>query len=423
MIFLVIIGFFLFTPAMSRGQTEAEKEALKKQLAEIEVQIAGYQDKISAISQEKRTLENEIALFDNQIGGIQLQINAINLSIWEINLQIKEKDAAINRANFSISQEKTALAENIRLIYESDQESLLEVLMKNDGLAEFFERVNSLQTFQAVLKEKIGRIKELKEELKTQTDALEEQKIQFNQLKVLQQAQQLAVAEKQNEKEDLLKETQGRESSFQQLISTAQRSAAQIRQALFLAGEGGSTGALTFEQAYFHAQYASQLTGIRPAFLMALIKKETQWGKITGSGSWRVDMKPADRPVFLAICQALNLDPDQMPVSKKPSYGWGGAMGTAQFLPRTWQAFADKVAQLTGHNPPNPWDNNDAFTAAAYKLVSNGAVAGNWSAEWKAAQIYFAGGNWAQPRYAFYGNSIMDLARQIEDELAAAQLL
>lgn len=419
---LATVGLFLLLPVCGRAE-DTRRAELEKQLAEIEKQISQYQEQVSSISQQRRTLENEVSLFDNQIRSIQLQINAINISLEEVELSIEQKSEGINEANFLIGQEKQALAQNIRLIYESDQESLLEVLMRNEDLGEFFNEVNSLQTFQNLLRERIDNIKNLKTELKRQTESLEEQKIQFNQLKVLQQAQQLAVIDQQDEKEALLSQTKGQESNFQKMISSAQKDAASIRQELFVSGGGGSTGALTFEQAYFHAQFASRATGIRPAFLMALIKRETQWGKITGSGNWRTDMKEADRPVFLKICESLNLDPDQMPVSKKPSYGWGGAMGTAQFLPRTWWALKDKIAELTGNNPPNPWDNNDAFTAAAYKLTSNGAIAGNWNAEWKAAQIYFAGGNWAKPRYAFYGNSIMELARQIESQLEAAGLV
>jgi len=34
-------------------------------------------------------------------------------------------------------------------------------------------------------------------------------------------------------------------------------------------------------------------------------------------------------------------------------------MGPAQFIPSTWMGYKDKVAALTGKNPPNPWDIRD----------------------------------------------------------------
>ena len=174
---------------------------------------------------------------------------------------------------------------------------------------------------------------------------------------------------------------------------------------------------MTLEDAYNHAKYAADRTGVRPAFLLAVLKQESSWGTNVGTGTWKKDMKAADQKAFIQICDELNLDPNQMPVSKKPSYGWGGAMGPAQFLPSTWLAYKDKVAVLTGHNPPSPWDINDAFTAAALKLANGGANQGTADAEWKAAMIYFAGNNWGKTVYSFYGDAVMDLASVIQGQL------
>jgi len=421
---LIVAGlFFVFLPFFS-GEAATSKDELKRQLAAIEQEISQYQERIRSVQGERKTLERETSLLENQVREIQLQINAISLSLADVEISITQKGTEIKQFGFLINREKEALAENIRLIQEADQQSLIELLMKNDDFSDFFEALNSLQEFQGALKEKITGIKELRDKLREEEEFLEEQKIEFNKLKVLQMVQQMTVTEKQKEKETLLSKTKGEESAYQKMIGNAQKDAQSLRQQLFMGGETTSgSGALTFEQAYFHAQFAAQKTGIRPAFLMALLKRETQWGKMTGSGSWRVDMNPKDRPYFVDICAELNLDPDKTSVSKQPSYGWGGAMGTAQFIPRTWWGVKDAVARLTGHNPPNPWDNNDAFTAAAYKLTQNGARSGNWNSEWKAAQIYFAGGNWAKPSYSFYGNSIMELAEQIDQQLSAAGLV
>jgi len=153
------------------------------------------------------------------------------------------------------------------------------------------------------------------------------------------------------------------------------------------------------------------------ALLLAMLKKESEWGTNVGRGTWRQDMHPRDQNAFLAITKELNLNPDLTPVSRKPSYGWGGAMGPAQFLPNTWLAYKDEIARLTGHNPPNPWDIGDAFMACAIKLRDAGAAAQTYRAEWKAAQIYFAGRRWNNPRYYFYGDSVMELANKFQHQI------
>ncbi|MBU4142934.1 hypothetical protein KJ590_02945, partial [Patescibacteria group bacterium] len=102
---------------------------------------------------------------------------------------------------------------------------------------------------------------------------------------------------------------------------------------------------------------------------------------------------------------------------RKPAYGWGGAMGPAQFLPSVWLQYKDKIAQLTGHNPPDPWDIEDAFVAASIKLTQAGAAAQTYNAEWKAAQIYFAGKRWNNKAYYFYGDQVMETASVIQEQL------
>ena len=69
-------------------------------------------------------------------------------------------------------------------------------------------------------------------------------------------------------------------------------------------------------------------------------------------------------------------------------------MGIAQFMPTTWLAYKDRIAAMTGHNPPNPWVPVDAFTASAIKLANAGANAQTYEAERKAYAIYIGGKYW-----------------------------
>ena len=84
-------------------------------------------------------------------------------------------------------------------------------------------------------------------------------------------------------------------------------------------------------------------------------------------------------------------------------------MGPAQFIPSTWLSYRERVSEVTGNVPPSPWNIEDAFAASAIKLAAGGATAQNEEAEWKAAMLYFAGGNWNNPAYAFYGDTVEDL--------------
>ncbi|MEK9170691.1 MAG: lytic murein transglycosylase, partial [Patescibacteria group bacterium] len=217
------------------------------------------------------------------------------------------------------------------------------------------------------------------------------------------------------QKQKLLNQTKGQEKAYQQLLSKAREDLDKIRNQPYNLAMGFK---MTFEEALKSALPAAQLTGARAAFIMAIVKIESDWGGNVGKGNWRTDMHPRDFDAFQAITSALGINPDSTPVSKKPYYGWGGAMGPAQFLPSTWLLYADAVANLMGRRPASPWNIEDAFTAAGLKLAKDGADKQTYAAESKAAKIYIAGSRWNTSLTArIYANNVMAEASRIQKDI------
>ena len=98
------------------------------------------------------------------------------------------------------------------------------------------------------------------------------------------------------------------------------------------------------------------------------------------------------------------------------SFGWGGAMGPAQFIPSTWAAYRDRISAITGKTD-DPWDIKDAFLAAGLYLSDYGAAKRTEDGEWKAAMIYFSGST--NVRYRFYGDQALATAKQYEQDIQA----
>ena len=114
----------------------------------------------------------------------------------------------------------------------------------------------------------------------------------------------------------------------------------------------------------------------------------------------------------------MGLDPDAQKVSREPSYGCGGAMGPAQFIPSTWLGYASQVMKLTGRSNANPWNTEDAFTAAAIKLAKAGATSQTRAGELAAAKAYISGNpNCSQAVCASYSNTILQKAATIQENL------
>lgn len=415
-IFLIILFFIISVgPLNAQNSVDKLKNDLRQQLEEIQNKITLYGEQIKQKEKETKTLKRDIEILEDQVQQIELEIQQTELAIKEIDLIIKEKEKEIAKFTQQIDQQKIILTEYLRTIYQYDQVSLPEIILKRQNFSDFFEEVQSLENLQAKIQIILQELQSLKNKLEDEKNILEDKKEEQNQLRSLQEIQKRSSEKRKQEKNNLLKQTKGQESLFKKLIDKAISDIGSIKNQLYLLEGVGLK--MTLEEALTHAQFASSKTGVRPAFLLAVLKKESSWGTNVGTGIWRSDMHSRDQQAFLEITKKLGLNPDKMPVSRKPSYGWGGAMGPAQFLPSTWQFYEEEIATLTGHQPPNPWDIDDAFVGAALKLAKNGANQQTYEAEWKAAMIYFAGRRWNNPFYYFYGDQVMELAKVIQEQI------
>lgn len=403
--------FFLIFQTHVLAQTDNRDDKIRQ----LENQIEEYNREISKKQSEVQSLENQVSIFELQIKQAQAEIDATNLTIKQLTSAISQKEKNISQKESEIDYQNALLARYLREVARSENGSLLEFLLKNRKFSDFFNDINSISNIQNQIHDTLSKIKELKEKLIKEKEDLESDKLEQEQLKKIQTRQKKSIENTKKEKQKLLEQTKGQEKLYQQLILKARADIESIKNQPYNLAMGFK---MTFEEALSNALRASQHTGVRPAFLMAILKIESDWGGNVGKGNWRTDMHPRDFNAFAAITSALGLNPDSTPVSKKPSYGWGGAMGPAQFIPTTWILYEEAIAKLTGHRPPSPWNIEDAFTASGLMLSESGANKQTYASESKAAKIYIAGGRWNRSLTArIYANNVMSAAAKIQKDI------
>jgi len=384
-------------------------------IKQLEASIDQYTQQIREKESEVQSLANQISIFELQIRQLQAEIDATNLTISQLSWAIKQKEKNIALEEKEIERQNGILAQYLREAARSDTGSFLEFLLKNNKFSDFFSDLNYSSNIQNQIQDTLATIKKLKDKLIQEKNDLESDKAEQEQLRRIQNRQKTDLGNSKKQKQKLLDQTKGQEKIYQQLLSKAREDLDKIRNQPYNLAMGFK---MTFEEALKNAMPAAQLAGVRTAFLMAILKIESNWGGNVGGGSWRVDMHPRDFDAFQRITSVLGLNPDSTPVSKKPYYGWGGAMGPAQFLPSIWLLYNDAVAKLTGHQPPSPWNIEDAFTAAGLKLAEAGADKQTYAAESKAAKIYIAGARWSVSLTArIYANNVMAEASRIQKDI------
>ena len=426
--FAILIGLFALCTFSVRGifnsafaaEDEITKEGeqeMEAKIKELEDKIIKYKTSINLNQQKAKTLQGEIGNLDNEIEKAELEIKRINIIVGDLNSKISKKETSIKEIERQVELEKTALAALIREMSNYDDVSLLEMILGREKFSDFLSELRSIEDFQNQLQLTIEKFSQTKIDLEKEKEDLNNNNEEQLSLKDLQEEQRINVESKKKEKKTILEQTKGQEQLFAQLVKRTQMDIEAVKNQLYFLKGIIKDGQLRFEDAYKFAKFASIYTGVRPAFLLAILSRESGLGKNVGTGTWQVDMKPSQRPYYQQICEELGISPDDNPVSRKQWYGWGGAMGPAQMMPATWLGYKQKIADITGNNPPSPWNIKDAFVAAALYLANKGANQKTYNAEWKAAMMYLAGSNWSKPYLAFYGNQVMSLASKLQEEI------
>lgn len=416
-------SFFRNIESLAAGSQHEEREALENRLSDLEGQIDDYESAIKQYQRQGKTLKNEIKQFSAKIAKLNLQLQAVNITLDKLDKEIETTESNINNTESTIEFNKSALSDGVRQLYENESISLVEVLLMHERLSDFFGNLNSLTSIQDNLRLAIQKISSLRDILLDQKDQLGVERADAAELQVFRVSQKSSLENAKQEKNNLLDSTKGQESRFQDLLKETRKTAAQIRSRIFELLGGGE---LSFNQAYEFARFAEKATGVRAALILSVLDKESALGQNVGrckyneinSRTGKPVMNPTrDRSLFLEITASLGINPESILVSCPNRDGtYGGAMGPAQFIPSTWSIYKDRVAEMTGNNPPSPWRHGDAFLATALYLKDAGAANASLAQERKAAAKYYAGKRWQNYLWT-YGERVVSKAEALQKDI------
>ena len=433
LLLLCVFTLYSFSPAHAQTTNVQERAALQAQLDQIESDIANNQGTLTDLQKQRTTLERDISILDNKIKTAQLQIKQTDLTLKKIGGDISGKQAAIKQVDSKMVAGQKSLAQILRQTRQIDDIPMATLLLSSGSISDIFQEIDNFETLQKALSDSFTQMEVLRSDLAARKQALEEKHVEAQQVRTAQVIAKQAVQNDEKEKQTILTQTKGQEKTYQQIIADKQKQAAAIRAALFGLRD---SAAIPFGTAYQYAKEASVKTGVRAALTLAVLRQETNLGENVGQclltnspnkgdgkgkNTNRIIakvMKP-DRDVdpFLAITDELGINPYSQVVSCPQSVGYGGAMGPAQFIPSTWMLYKNRLANITGQNPPDPWSARTAIFATALLMADNGADGGTPAAERKAALKYFAGSNWSKPANAIYGTRVMEYAETYQADI------
>lgn len=418
-----------------------------------EAEIAEIEKDVSKTGDKKDNLKDEIYSLNKKIKSLNYQISQNNIMVKDLKNQVKDTVDSIGRTTTEIDDSRGGLAGILREINQEDKRSVIELLLAEEKISDFYNNLTALEALNNEIKNEVKNIKDLKSYLETQKDTLSNEKEEIESAIIVQKLKKDDSADAKKDQEYFLSITEKEYKKYVAEKKEAQKKVDAIKARIFKLI--GTDKEIKFGPALEIAKYVESITGVRPALLLAVITQESNLGanvgqcylknektgagihKDTGEFISRV-MKPmgksgrkGDIEDFLIITKELGRDPFTTRVSCPMSYGYGGAMGPAQFIPTTWagnkkgNGYKDRVKEITGE-PADPWNINDAFLASAFLLGDYGAKKQTYNGEFNAVLSYFAGPSWYNSKYKNtykrdYGDPVMKIVSRYEKDIEAIE--
>lgn len=421
------------------GKSNAELQA---DLDACNAEIDKWTQILNETKKNTASYANEVAQLTAKINAAQANIKAKTVAIANLTSNITQKEKAISTLESQIDADTNSIAELLRKTKEVDSFTLAETVLSDQDLSEFFSDVDAYSSTRASLLNVMDNLRGVKTQTESEKQKLAEQRDAESAAKAQIEAAKKQVEAAQAEQKTLLAQSQNQEKAYGQVIADKKAKAEAIKTALF--GLRDSV-AIPFSLALQYAQEAGKATGVRPALILGILRQESNLGANVGScvitdlqsGQTRGvtgrlngviftnGINPTrDLPYVQSIIGGLGRDPLSTRVSCPVSstFGYGGAMGPAQFIPSTWNLLLSTLQSLTGKSVPDPWSPADAIMAAAVQLKNNGAATQIYINERTAACRYYSGKNCYTSSGApgtglSYGNSVMNYATQYQSDI------
>lgn len=426
----ILLPFYTFTYAETyKCDTPAEKERCTELLNQTEKEIQNLSSQLNGVKQTGASIARDKEILSIQIKQAQLKIKAHELSIANIGKDIVQKNQIIKKLDTEIDKGKESLAQIIRKTNQLDDYSLPEVILSNSSLSDTFADLDAFDSVKLSLAQVFTELRDNKKENEDAKITLDKKRNEEMDTKVNIEANKKKVQLAEAEKQRLLNLNKNEQAGYQAIIADKSAQIAKIKSALFGLRD---SAAIPFEEAYKYAKNAGAKTGVRSAFILAILTQESNLGanvgscyltdKDTGSGI-RIStgvaqdrvMKPTrDVAPFIQITGEIGRDWTKTRVSCPFTIGYGGAMGPSQFIPSTWNMFKARIGKAVGVTTPDPWNAEHAIMATAIYVSDLGAGAQTYTTERNAACRYYSGKACSGSLNNFYGDQVVAKANGLQ---------
>ncbi len=223
-VFVIFLFILFFYSAKSfsaskvdelKGQIEQKNKAMEL----IQKEIEEYKQKIATTAEEAGSLKKQITLLLNNLAQIKADIKFTQNRIDTASLTIEELSLSANNTEQNITEDIDAISELIRLVNEADSNSLIEIILANNNLSDFFSNLDNIQDLTKQIDLRLNELKKLRVNLEeSKKKIIFEKENLENKKEELMDKKDIQV-NVQKQKENLLTQTKNKESLYKNLLN------------------------------------------------------------------------------------------------------------------------------------------------------------------------------------------------------------
>jgi len=225
---------YIFDSAPAAAQTVEQLQAQiaerSARLGEIEKEIAQFESALQEVGAERSTLEAAIRGLELERRKITADIEYTQGLISNTDLEISKLSIQINQAVRDITKNRAAIAEIIRAIDETDDETLVEVLLNNEQLSDFWGQLDDLDIVRDAMGTQVGDLRAMQAELENIRSSETIKRADLVDLKDQFAGQQAVLVNNKAEQDQLLTATRSEESEYQRILAQKLSAREQLRQ-------------------------------------------------------------------------------------------------------------------------------------------------------------------------------------------------
>jgi murein DD-endopeptidase MepM/ murein hydrolase activator NlpD len=237
----VILAFFLCILCFSYGAlvdpifAESEIDTLRNQINErndrlkaIEAEIGQYQEELKKVGGEKNSLQKAINQLELERKKVQADISYTQNKISATDLEINKLKIEIGDTEENIILRKKAVGETLKLLSQSDDASLIEILLEYENMSDFWIKVDELEQLRGAMRNEVDSLVSQKQLLGGKYDENTEKRTDLLELKKQYNDQSEVLVGNKTEKAKLLSATKSEEAEYQRILKEKETARAEI---------------------------------------------------------------------------------------------------------------------------------------------------------------------------------------------------